>query len=60
LPAANSALGRREAAQAGAAEVLRADPNFSVSRWKQEKADFKDRAAIDRIASLLVEASLPE
>lgn len=59
LAAAYSALGRMEEAQAEAAEVLRIDPNFAVSEWTR-MPDHKDRAAVDKIANLLIAAGLPE
>jgi TolB-like protein/DNA-binding SARP family transcriptional activator len=59
LTAAYSALGRMEEAQAEAAEVLRTDPKFTVSEWTR-MPDYKDRAAVDKLASLLIKAGLPE
>jgi TolB-like protein/class 3 adenylate cyclase/Tfp pilus assembly protein PilF len=60
LAAAYSALGRMEEAESEATEVLRIDPKFTVSGWKRQQIDYRDRAAVDKIASLLVEAGLPE
>ncbi len=60
LTAAYSALGRMEEARGEVAEVLRVDPKFTVSGWKRRNADYKDRAAVDLLASLLVKAGLPE
>ncbi len=60
LTAAYSALGRMEEAQAEAAEVLRIYPKYSVSEWNRDHADYKDRATVDKLASLLVQAGLPE
>jgi len=59
LTAAYSALGRMEEAKAEAAEVVRIDPKFTVSAWTR-MPDYKDRAAVDRVASLLIKAGLPE
>lgn len=60
LTAAYTALGRMEEARGEVAEVLRVDPKFTVSGWKRRNADYKDRAAVDLLASLLVQAGLPE
>jgi TolB-like protein/DNA-binding SARP family transcriptional activator len=60
MTAALTALGRMEEARGEVAEVLRIDPKFTVSGWKRQLADYKDRAAVDLLASLLVQAGLPE
>jgi len=60
LTAALTALGRMEEARGEAAEVLRIDPKFTVSGWKRQLTEYKDRAAVDLLASLLVQAGLPE
>jgi TolB-like protein/DNA-binding SARP family transcriptional activator len=60
LTAAYTALGRMEEARGEVAEVLRVDPKFTVSAWKGQNADYKDRAAVDKLASLLLKAGLPE
>jgi len=59
LTAAYTALGRMEEAQAEAVEVLRTDPKFTISGWTR-MPDYKDRTAVDKLASLLVKAGLPE
>jgi adenylate cyclase len=59
MTAAYSALGRMEEAHAETAEVLRIDPKFTVSEWTR-MPDYKDRAAVDKLASLLIKAGLPE
>jgi len=60
LTAAYTALRRMEEARGEVAEVLRVDPKFTVSAWKGQNADYKDRAAVDKLASLLLKAGLPE
>ncbi len=60
LTAAYSALGRMEEAGAAAAELLRVDPSFSVSAFKREHGDFKDQVTVNKLASLLSSAGLPE
>lgn len=57
--AAYAALGRTDEAKAEAAELLRIDPSFTVSRWKPSQP-FKDPAIVDRWGDLLVKAGLPE
>ncbi len=60
LAAAYSALGRVEEAKSEAKELLRIDPKFTVSGWTRRLIDFKDRAILDKVASLLVQVGLPE
>ena len=61
LAAAYSALGRMDEARNAASELLRIDPDFTVSRWKRrDKSDYKDRAGLDKVGGLLVKAGLPE
>lgn len=59
LTIAYSALGRMEEARAAADEVLRIDPKFTVSGWTR-MPDYRDRAAVDKLATLLLAAALPE
>jgi TolB-like protein/DNA-binding SARP family transcriptional activator len=60
LAAAHSGLGRTDEARAAAARVLETDPAFSVARWQAGQQDYREQAAIDRLADLLTEAGLPE
>jgi len=60
LAAAYSAVGRMEQAKSEARELLRIDPKFSVSGWKDGQPDFKDRTMLDKVSGLLVQAGLPE
>ena len=60
LAAAYSALDRMEEADSEATEVLRIDPKFTVSGWNRKQIDYKDQAAVDKVARLLIKAGLPE
>ncbi|MFQ5664706.1 MAG: BTAD domain-containing putative transcriptional regulator [Terriglobia bacterium] len=60
LAAAYSALGRMDQAQGEAEELLRIDPKFTVSGWTRQLIDYKNRATVDKLANLLIQAGLPE
>jgi adenylate cyclase len=59
LTAANSALDRFEETKNEAAEVLKINPNFTVSGWMKSRL-LKDPADTERYANLLIMAGLPE
>jgi len=59
LTAANSALGRPEEAQNEADEVLRINPNFTISGWMKSRL-LKQPTDIEKYAHLLLTAGLPE
>lgn len=60
LAAAHAASERVDQAAVAAAQVLRVDPDFSVSRWKRGFSDFKDPTDVTRLADFLIAAGLPE
>jgi len=59
LVAAYGALGRTEDARAEAAEVLKLNPAFKVSTFRRSR-NYKNEADLDKLASLLLEAGLPD
>ena len=53
------AAGRARQAQKLVAEILQIAPPYSVAQWRNTQSDFRDRASVDRLATLLTEAGLP-
>jgi TolB-like protein/DNA-binding SARP family transcriptional activator len=60
LAAARAASNREVEAAAAAAEVLRIDPDFRVSRWRRGMSDFKNPSDVASVTGLLIAAGLPE
>ena len=59
LVAAYGALGRTAEARAEAAEVLKVNPKFTVSKQMRSR-NYKKQSDYDRLSSLLLDAGLPE
>ncbi len=51
---------RRAVARREAKELLRIDPKFTVSGWKRDLSGRKNRARLDALGDLLVQAGLSE
>lgn len=60
MTVAYGALGRPEEARAAAAEVLRINPNFMVSKLRRGYEDYRDQATVERLSGYLLGAGLPE
>lgn len=49
-----------EKANNEATELFRIDPKFTVSGWNRKLIAYWDRAGLDKVAGLLIDAGLPE